>query len=82
MSRQQHTILLEPGKAQQEHFVFYGFSCPNCNGSGGFSYSGYTAKFKENFDAPDWKACDVCAGTGRLKANVAVEWVPDEKKKL
>lgn len=59
-----------------EVFKFAGHTCPNCNGKGGFNYSGWMEKFKDNPVDPDWKICKVCKGTGELEANVVVGWIP------
>ena len=81
MSKQQHTLIIQPnGEAVREEYVFPDFACPYCNERGGFDHSGYLAKFKKNFNDPDWIVCKVCNGAKRIFAEVTVEWYPVETK--
>jgi len=51
--------------------------CACCNGAGWFYQGGYMKKFKQDLNAPNWTKCRVCKGTGKVKAVVSVNWLPD-----
>jgi DnaJ-class molecular chaperone len=53
-----------------EDFMFSGFECPGCNGSGG----GYEEISR---DKSRFTACPKCEGTGKLKVVIGFKWLPD-----
>jgi len=79
MSQQQQTLIIKHNGIKTESFEFSDFECKYCNGRGGFDHSGYLAKFKKNFDDPDWKVCEICDGAKKLTAKVTIDWLPNEK---
>lgn len=72
MSKQAHTIEVVPPRFQEirENMAFRGYRCPKCNGRGGFSE-------KTGFNEHSTKECDYCEGTGKVKAEVQINWKPD-----
>jgi DnaJ-class molecular chaperone len=52
-----------------------GYGCSYCHGNGFFwkAQEGTKDRFKE--------ACPVCKGSGKLKAVITIEWLPDKDNK-
>lgn len=78
MSRISEILTIEPaqflGSIHDEHYTSIGYKCSYCNGIGHFQtvQVGHN-EYKEN-------PCPVCSGTGCIKAEVTIHWVPDTKK--
>lgn len=72
MSKQAHTIKVAPPRFQEirEQMVFRNYRCPKCNGRGGFTH-------QTGFNEYTTKECDYCEGTGKVKAEVQINWKPD-----
>ena len=72
MSKQKHVIEITPPDYQgkSENMTFLNYVCPVCNGRGYFS---------EQTDFNEWTSndCKYCEGTGKVKAEVAIQWKPD-----
>lgn len=68
MSKQKHIIEVAPTRwdLPHEQMEFHNYTCPQCNGSGGF---------RDEQDG--YMACSRCDGTGRLMAEVTIRWRPD-----
>ena len=84
MSKTIQMFMLEPGQGlvnNSEIFRINDFKCPACSGKGLQDYSGWSSKFKRNFDDPDEQPCERCGGSGKLTANVLVNWTPFKKIK-
>ena len=47
-----------------------GYRCPVCKGQGGISEQVGFNQFKET-------KCDYCQGTGKVKAEIQINWKPD-----
>lgn len=72
MSTQKYIIEIEPPTYQQvrETMEFRNYRCPVCNGQGGFTE-------EVSHDHYQTKNCDYCEGTGKVKAEVTVNWRAD-----
>ncbi|WP_099465906.1 zinc finger-like domain-containing protein [Parabacteroides provencensis] len=72
MSIKQNSILVIPPEYQEvwEKISFTGYRCPVCNGQKSFSEQVGYNQYEE-------KACDYCKGTGKVKAEITINWVPD-----
>lgn len=73
MSRLKRTVDIYPPEAfvvsKVEKMAIDGFCCPNCHGKCGF--------LREiGRGVNEWLECDHCNGSGELKANVTIEWLP------
>lgn len=71
MSTQKHIIEIAPLEYRTEHerITFRNFTCPLCNGRGGYTvYEGRDRNVEP---------CDLCDGTGKLRAEVLIHWKPD-----
>ena len=71
MSRVKHSIALCPWQCSDpvpEHLVQGGFDCPTCCGRGNFYNE------LEEFTYP----CKRCRGTGKLRAEIIINWKPDD----
>lgn len=63
-----------------EIYQFAGYDCPSCGGKGYSDFSGWTAKYKKNYDDPDEQQCQRCGGSGKLQASVLVKWMAEKKE--
>lgn len=72
MSTQKRIIEVVPPHFQEvwEKLVLPGYRCPVCGGQGGSSEQIGFNKYKET-------KCDYCQGTGKVKAEVQINWKPD-----
>ena len=72
MSEMKHTLEIKPDPhgARTETSYAYGFLCHRCSGQGGFPDE--TGHNKRAFIP-----CDLCDGTGKVKAVITIEWTPD-----
>lgn len=72
MSKQAHTIEVCPPRYQEirEQMVFRNYRCPKCNGRRGFTE-------QTGFNEHTTKECDYREGTGKVKAEVQINWKPD-----
>jgi predicted RNA-binding Zn-ribbon protein involved in translation (DUF1610 family) len=50
------------------------FACPGCNGNG------WIIDWDVKRDDPASIGCTRCGGSGRLKAEITVKWIAEEKK--
>lgn len=68
MSEQRYIIEVEPPRwtTETEKKEFHNFTCPNCNGGGGFV---------DELDK--YTSCGRCDGTGKIMAEVIIKWRPD-----
>lgn len=77
MSNKQQTVLivppLFPGEFPEEREVFGGISCSYCHGKGWF----WGTDMQREHVKMD---CPLCKGSGKLKAEVTVRWMPDKKE--
>lgn len=75
MSTKQQALLLTSPLFSDEHpkerEEFTGFPCNNCQGNG------WHRKYNNE---GEWVKvpCRVCGGTGKLKAIVTIQWLPDK----
>jgi hypothetical protein len=78
MSKTKHVIIPSPPlflrEGNKERQVLEHYTCSCCQGNGFFWKTG--ADIKEKIKAP----CSVCGGRGRLKAEVTIEWLPEDEK--
>ncbi len=75
MSRPAKIIEITPpdyGCVTTEHATLRGFVCHNCFGAREFTE-------QTGRDTVKTIQCSICAGTGKLKAEVSVIWTPDDK---
>ena len=71
MSRIKHHIALCPWRSSDsipQHLVQGGFDCPTCCGRGNF----YNEFEETTFP------CKRCHGTGKLRAEIIINWKPDD----
>lgn len=72
MSRIKHHIAICPWKfdtPNAEHLQQGGFRCPTCSGEG---------TLRDYFDEDRAKPCKRCNGTGKLRAEITINWKPDD----
>lgn len=77
MSERQNGVLITAplfGTGQEKPEEFTGYSCGYCQGNGWFWDSDIIHERVK-------KPCPSCGGTGKVKAIVTVEWVPDGEVK-
>jgi hypothetical protein len=72
MSRLKAIVEVTPERHEQVCYkeTVSGFRCPVCNGNEGFSH-------QIGHEEWEWEPCDYCDATGKVKAEVSVEWGPD-----
>lgn len=72
MSELKHMLDVSPDKygTRVETKHVRGVTCPRCNGRGGFTEE---VAYNKSVTIP----CDLCDGTGKIKAEVVVEWNAD-----
>jgi hypothetical protein len=72
MSKVKAIIEVTPETHQQVYYreTVSGFRCPVCNGKGGHTH-------QTGYDEWEGIHCDYCDATGKVKAEVSVEWGPD-----
>ena len=58
---------------EQEHHTFHGFTCDYCSGVGYFPED-----TRVHEDKRESNVCPKCKGSGKIKAFVAIAWIPDE----
>lgn len=73
MSVQEHVVRICPPEHEvpEERYHFGNYTCPSCNGRGCFTEETGRDEFKS-------VACRRCGGTGKVRAEVSVRWLPDE----
>lgn len=77
MSVQKSILIIEPPLHQEVREVkhFKDYTCPVCNGQGGFPEQTGPDQYKTN-------PCDYCCGAGKVNAEVTVNWKPVYQKEL
>jgi RecJ-like exonuclease len=79
MSEINKEILLAPPMFlnidSKENKTSSGHQCSYCHGNGFFW------KVKEDIKERYKEACPVCKGSGKLKAAITIEWLPDKDNK-
>lgn len=72
MSDMKHILDIRPDQygTRTETRYASGFTCPRCGGRGGFHDS--TGHSERTFTS-----CDLCDGTGKVRATITVEWEAD-----
>lgn len=72
MSDMKHILEISPDRygTRTETRYASGFTCPRCSGQGGFRD---TTGHGERTFIP----CDLCDGTGKVRAVITVEWEAD-----
>lgn len=67
MSKIHQTLIIEPSNySNAEEYTFTGFTCPHCQGRKGWWHQGA--------HDDEWVACTKCENTGKLKAEVKINW--------
>ena len=72
MSDMKHVLEIkpDPNGTRTETRYASGFACPRCSGQGGFpDMIGHNQR--------TFIPCDLCAGTGKVRAKITVEWEAD-----
>lgn len=72
MSEMKHILEINPDSHGTRTETRYagGFPCPRCSGQGGFrDTTGHNTR--------TFIPCDLCDGTGKVRATVTVEWEAD-----
>ena len=74
MSQEKRVIEVCPNKvkSQIEIISLDDFVCPECHGYGGFSVDIGKDQYK-------WDSCSYCRGTGKINAEITIQWLPFEK---
>lgn len=54
----------------RENETVSNFKCPKCNGRCGFTEEVGRNEYRD-------KTCDYCDGTGKIKAEILINWKPD-----
>ena len=74
MSTHKRFIEVIPPKHQKvwEKMELTGYRCPICKGRGGNTEQVGFNKYEET-------KCDYCQGTGKVKAEIQINWKPDFK---
>ena len=72
MSKHKNIIEVIPPQFEtvRELITLNGYTCPVCNGQGGFTE-------QTGRDVYNTEQCDYCQGAGRVKAEVLISWKPD-----
>ena len=78
MSKKNEILIIEPGQyygcIHDERYTSVGHNCSYCHGNG------YFIPTQIGHDEYEDNPCPVCGGTGRLKAEITIHWVPDSKE--
>lgn len=75
MSKKKQIYELTPPEygSDFEKEVYTGFRCTKCNGNG------WVRDWDAKRDDPAVIGCTRCGGSGRLKAEVTVKWIAEDK---
>ena len=73
MSKRKNIVTVVPQRdCKEETFQITGYECPNCHGS---------CKEQNGLDYENpYKTCSFCNGSGKLTANVTIQWIPEINK--
>ncbi len=77
MTRSERIIILDPPPYKQEQkLTESGMRCNACNGEGG-SYIDGRSFLYDPAKGEHYKICNLCKGTGIIKAKVSITWESD-----